>query len=97
VVISLTTSRVTPEQARQVEEFLQAFLPQVQQEPGVVAVYHFYRPDPGESTTLIVWETDQARKAYRQSELIKQAMAMETRLGLSSVREAFPLTFASHR
>lgn len=38
MIISLTTSRVTPEQAQQVEEFLQGFLPKVQREPGVVAI-----------------------------------------------------------
>lgn len=63
MVISVTTSRVAPEQAEQVDELLQAFLPKVQREPGVVAIYHYYRPDPGESTTLIVWETDEARQA----------------------------------
>jgi heme-degrading monooxygenase HmoA/ketosteroid isomerase-like protein len=96
MVISLTTSRVTPEQAQQVEEFLQGFLPKVQREPGVVAIYHFHRLDPGESTTLIVWETDEARQAYRESELIEEALAFERSLGLASDREAYPLTQATH-
>ena len=54
MVISLTTSRVTPEQGQQVEDFLQGFLLKVQQEPGVEAIYHCYSPEPGESTTIIV-------------------------------------------
>jgi quinol monooxygenase YgiN len=94
VVLSLTTSRVTPEQAQQVETFLQGFLPRLQHEPGVMAVYHFYRPDPGESTTLIVWESDAARQAYRQSALVQEALTQEQTLGLSSTREAYPLTYA---
>jgi quinol monooxygenase YgiN len=97
VVISLTTSRATPEQAELIEEFLQGFLPKVQQERGVAAIYHFYRPQPGESTTLIVWETDEAREAYRQSELIQEAAAFERKLGLASTREAYPLTYAAQR
>jgi hypothetical protein len=42
VVISLTSSRVTPQQGRVVEEFLADFLPRLKAEqPGVEAVYHF--------------------------------------------------------
>ena len=97
MVISVTTSRVTPEQAQQVDEFLQGFLPEVQREPGVVAIHHYYRPDSGESTTLIVWETDEARQAYRQSALIEEAAAFEWKLGLASTREAYPLTYAGQQ
>jgi quinol monooxygenase YgiN len=95
VVISLTTSRVTPAQAQQVERFLQKFLPELEREPGVVAVYHFYRPEPGESTTVIIWESDEARQAYRQSKLIREAVAVEQKLGLASTRDAYPLTYAT--
>ena len=97
MVISLTTSRVTPEQAQQVEDFLQGYLPKVQQEPGVVSIYHFHRPDPGQSTTIITWETDEARQAYRESELIAEAVALERKLDLTSVRKAHPLAYASQR
>jgi quinol monooxygenase YgiN len=95
MVISVTNSRVTPEQARQVEAFLQRFLPQLEREPGVVAVYHFTRPGVGETTTLIVWESERARQAYLQGDLIKQAVAFEQQLGLATTREAHPLTYAS--
>jgi heme-degrading monooxygenase HmoA len=95
VVISLTASRVTSEQAKEVDDFLHGFLPRLQREPGVVAIYHFYRPEPGESTTIVVWESDEARQAYRQSALIEEAIGMERRLGLSSTREAYLLSFAS--
>lgn len=95
MVLSVTTSRVTSEQARQVEAFLHGFLPRLKQEQGVVAVYHFSRPEPHESTTLIVWESDEARQAYRQGDLIKEAMAFEQRFDLASTRDAYPLTYAS--
>jgi heme-degrading monooxygenase HmoA len=95
MVISVTTSQVTPEQALQVEAFLHRFLPQLEREPGVTAVYHFTRPETGEMTTLIVWESEAARQAYRQGELIQQAMIVEQQLGLATTRESFPLAYAS--
>jgi hypothetical protein len=49
VVISLTSSRVTPQQGRVVEEFLADFLPRLKAEqPGVEAVYHFTDAEAGE-------------------------------------------------
>ncbi len=95
MVISLTASTVTPEQTQQVDDFLQRFPSKMQQESGAVAIYHFYRPDPGESTTIVIWESEEARQAYRQSELIQEAMAFERKLGLTRTREAYPLTYAT--
>jgi heme-degrading monooxygenase HmoA len=95
MVISVTTSKVTPELGREVEEFLSGFLPRLKAEqPGVVAIYHFTKPDQGEEVTAIIWESDEARAAYRESELIKEALAVEQRLGLASTREAYPLALA---
>jgi hypothetical protein len=49
MLISITSSQVTPEQAEQVEAFLVQFLPRLKREqPGVVAVYHYARPDKGD-------------------------------------------------
>jgi heme-degrading monooxygenase HmoA len=93
VIISITSSRVTAEQADQVEGFLAGFLPRLKEQPGVVDVFHFMRPDAAESTTIIIWANDEARLAYRESELIKEPLALEESLGLSSAREAYPLTF----
>jgi heme-degrading monooxygenase HmoA len=95
MVISFTSSKVTPEQGREVEEFLSGFLPRLKTEqPGVVAVYHFKRPQQGEQVTAIIWENDDVRAAYRESDLIKEALEVEQRLGLASAREAYPLTLA---
>jgi hypothetical protein len=97
VVISLTSSKVTTEQGRVVEEFLADFLPRVKAEqPGVVAVYHFSDVEAAEQVTAIVWEDEAARVAYRQSELINEALELEQRLGLASKRRAYPLTLALH-
>jgi heme-degrading monooxygenase HmoA len=95
VVISFTRSTVTPEQGREVEAFLSGFLPRLKEEqPGVVAIYHYTNADIGEQVTAIVWENDEARAAYRESELIKEALETEQRLGLTSTREAHPVMVA---
>lgn len=95
MVISFTTSTVTPEQRRDVEAFLAEFLPRLKEEqPGVVAVYHFTKPAEGKEVTAIVWSDEDARAAYRESDLIKEALALEQRLGLASTREAYSLTLA---
>jgi hypothetical protein len=58
--------------------------------------YHFTDVEAGEEVTAIVWEDEAARVAYRQSELIKEALELEQRLGLASKREPHPLTLALH-
>jgi hypothetical protein len=95
VLISFTSSKVTPEEGRVVDEFLADFLPCLKgEQAGVVAVYHFTKPEAGEEVTVIVWEDEEARAAYRETELIKEALELEQRLGLASTREAYPLTLA---
>jgi hypothetical protein len=95
MVISLTSSKVTLEQGRQLEDFLSEFLPRPRaDQPGVVAVYHFTKPEQREEVTAIIWENDDVRAGYRESELIKEALELEQRLGLARTREAYPLTLA---
>lgn len=94
MVISVTTSRPDLEQRREIEAFLADFLPRLErQQPGVVAAYHYHDEAAGDSTTLIVWRDEASRLAYRESALIGEPMAMEQRLGLTSTRSAFLLTY----
>ncbi len=93
MVISFTTSKLSADQASQVDTFLQGFLSRLVELPGVVAAYHFTNETAGESTTVIVWRDDESRLAYRNSDLIKEAMKFERQMGISSSREAYPLTF----
>lgn len=94
MVISITSSRLTEEQTRLTEAFLQTFLPRMRTYPGVMAIYHFARPDHGDENTLVIWESEAALQAYRQSDLVKEAMAFEKDHGLPSTREAYPLISA---
>jgi heme-degrading monooxygenase HmoA len=91
--ITLTSSKVTDEQAREVESLLAEFLPRLKRQPGVLGIYHFRRPDLGDEVTAIVWENEQALRAYRESELIKEAIAFEKAHGLPSSREGYPLIY----
>jgi heme-degrading monooxygenase HmoA len=90
MMISITSSQVTTETSQQVEAFLQT-LPRMRQFPGVIAIYHFARPDQGDEKTIAIWESAEALKAYRESDLAKEAIAFEKKMGLPSTREAYPL------
>jgi hypothetical protein len=47
--ISFTSSKVTPQQEREVEQFLGGFLPRLKAEqPGVVAINHFAKAEEAE-------------------------------------------------
>jgi quinol monooxygenase YgiN len=97
--ITITTSKVTPKQMMQVNEFLKGFLPRMKQQPGVVSIYHYFRPEKGDESTVVIWESPEAVKAYRESDLIKEAIAYEQKLGLQSVttREGYPLIFSANQ
>jgi quinol monooxygenase YgiN len=91
--ITITTSTPTREQLPQVEAFLQRFLPRVQRQPGVLAVYHYVRADKGDDSTLIVWEDEAAVQAYRTGDLVKEAIAFEQAHNLPATREGYPLSY----
>jgi hypothetical protein len=59
--------------------------------PGVIAIYHYSRPEKNDETTLVIWKDKDSLIAYRQGELIKEAIAFENKLGLKTTREAYPL------
>jgi len=94
MVISITSSKVNAEQAQKVTAFLKTFLPRMRKFPGVVAIYHYTRPEQGDDSTVVIWESEEAMKAYRQSDLIKEAIAYEKQSGTPATREAHPLQIA---
>ena len=91
--LTITTSKATPEQLQEVETFLHGFLPRLKQQSGVLAMYHYARPEQGDESTIIIWENEQAVKAYRASDLIKEAIAFEQAHHLPSTREGYPLIY----
>jgi quinol monooxygenase YgiN len=93
MLLTITTSKATPEQLQEVETFLHEFLPRLKQQPGVLAIYHFARPEQGDESTIIIWENEEAVKAYRASDLIKEAIAFEQAHNLPSTREGYPLIY----
>jgi heme-degrading monooxygenase HmoA len=94
--ITVTTSRPKPDQAAELELFLANFLPRVEQVPGVAAIYHYARLKQGEDVTLIVWESQEAVKNYREGSLFKEALAFEKELNLAPTREDYPLAYAEN-
>jgi heme-degrading monooxygenase HmoA len=93
--ITLTTSHPNPEQIMKMEAFLSKYLPRLERQPGVLAVYHYTRPEHGYDFTLIIWENQDALKSYREGSLIKEAIAFEKEQDLPAAREGYPLTFAT--
>jgi len=91
--LTITTSKATPEQFQAVETFLHEFLPRLRQQPGVVAVYHYARAVQGDESTVIIWENEEAVKAYRTSDLIKEALSFEQAHHLPATREGYPLVY----
>ena len=93
--ITITSSKPSSDQLKKAEAFLAQFLPRLEQEPGVVAIYHYSRPDMGDDTTIVIWENQEAVKAYRQSALIQEAIAFEKEQNLPATREGYPLLYAT--
>lgn len=93
--ITVTTSRPKPDQFEKIETFLSKFLPRLEQQSGVVAIYHYVRPERGDDTTLVIWENQEAVKNYREGSLNQEAVAFEKELNLPSTREGYPLAYAT--
>ncbi len=89
--ITMTHSQGKPDQLQQAAQFLAGFLPRLKQQPGVLAVYHFDRPDKGDDITIIVWKDEASAQAYRQGALVKEAIAFEHSNGMPATRESYPL------
>jgi quinol monooxygenase YgiN len=93
--ITITSSQVKPSQVQEVENFLKNFLPRFRQQPGIVSIYHYHRPEMDDESTIVIWENQASLKAYRESDLIKEAIAFEEKHQLKSTREAYPLIYVS--
>lgn len=91
--VTITASKgLSGEQAARVHGFLDEFLPRLKRQAGVREILHGASPDERDVTTVIVWETADDAKRYRESELIRAPIALETELGLDSTRAGFAVT-----
>ena len=93
MIITITTSHLTPEQFRKSEDFLPGFLAKLKTVPGVVNVYHYVGPDAYSRNTLVIWENEQALQAYRSSDVIKEANGFADNVGELVSRSAYPLLY----
>ncbi|HEX9012328.1 MAG TPA: hypothetical protein VF813_02385 [Anaerolineaceae bacterium] len=91
--LTITRGKISPDQAEQSETFLSGFLPRLEAFPGVSAVYHYSQHETGESTTLVVWDSQEAAQSYRESALVQEAVAFEQANQMRTTREAYPLDF----
>ncbi|NUR74915.1 MAG: hypothetical protein HOQ28_01355 [Thermoleophilia bacterium] len=90
--VTITASKgLGGEQAERVHRFLEEFLPRLKQQPGVMEILHGASPDGSDVTTVIVWESPDDAKRYRDSDLIREPTSLEAELGLDSRREGFPV------
>jgi heme-degrading monooxygenase HmoA len=91
--VTVTASQgLSNEQAERVEDFLGEFLPRLQQEPGVRQILHGASADGRDLTTIIVWDSEDDAKRYRESALIREPIALENELGLASTRGGFEVS-----
>jgi len=89
--ITFTGSKLSTEESREVDRFLAGFIPRFKRQRGVLAIFHVNRPDKGDDVTITVWESEEATKAYRQSELFNEVMAFEKAHNLHITREGYPV------
>jgi heme-degrading monooxygenase HmoA len=53
------------------------------------------RPEHDDHTTIIIWENEEAVRAYRASDLVREAIAFEQANNLPARREGYPLDYWS--
>lgn len=80
MVITITSGTYRDDVREQVAEFLAGLFRRLQEQPGVIEVLQFTR-SPGESVTIVVWEDREACQRYRDSSLLKEALAFERQVG----------------
>ncbi len=95
--VTITASKgLSSEQAKRVHSFLDEFLPRLKRHAGVKQIFHGASPDGRDVTTVIVWESEDDARRYRESDLIREPMALEAELGLASTRDVFAVTRHLH-
>jgi heme-degrading monooxygenase HmoA len=89
MVVTITEGHYSDEHRARTEAFLAEFLPRMKQQPGVLEILHYADPETHTSTTVTLWESEADVRHYRESELIKEAIAFEKQTG-EAARRAGP-------
>jgi hypothetical protein len=66
MVITITASQMDAKKLEAVEAFLSDFLPRMKREPGIVEMVHYVQNDLGKVTTLVIWESEDRVRKYRE-------------------------------
>jgi hypothetical protein len=92
--VTITKTKESSQSYVETEKFLKSFLPKLRKFPGVTGVYAYYDNENGEGNTIVLWESDDAVKAYWSSELIKEPNAFGVNSNVTITRESHPLTIS---
>jgi heme-degrading monooxygenase HmoA len=95
--ITITSVKGAPQSTVETEKFLSDFLPRIKKFPGVLSVYNYNIHDQGQGDTIIIWENEDAVKAYWSSELIKEPAEFAKKNNVTITRESHPLHIALTR
>jgi heme-degrading monooxygenase HmoA len=95
--IATTIVKGAPQQISETEKFLYDFLPKLKKFPGVISVYNYNLHDKGESNTIVIWENEDAVKAYLNSELIKEPKEFVKNNNSTLTRESNQLFIALNK
>jgi heme-degrading monooxygenase HmoA len=93
--ITITTIHQEASDTEMVENFLAQFLPRIEKQPGVVALYRYLRPEQEDSATVIIWENEEGWKGYVESPLKQEVDAFAQENDLPIGREGHPLAYAT--
>jgi heme-degrading monooxygenase HmoA len=93
MLITITSSRPNEDERHQIDSFLETVMPRIADFPGVLAAYHFWRAEEGESVSFLVWESEDAMKAFRESDVAREIGEFEAKIGVAARREAYPVHY----
>ena len=92
--MTITSVKAAPGQIDSTVKFLSDFLPRLRKFPGVTAIYSYNTKDNSETNTLVIWENEDAVKAYWNSELINEPNEFVKKNNGKISREVYSLSTA---
>jgi heme-degrading monooxygenase HmoA len=93
--ITVSTVEQKANEAEKIEKFLAQFFPRLEKHPGVISVYRYLRPEQEDSSTIIIWENQEAWNGYVGSSLKGEIDTFMRDNHLKIKREGFPLAYAT--